>query len=149
MEAGEAVALPSPNGSACAVVGARTGATVAAACLRNATAVAGWARSLGGSIGVIACGELWPDGSLRPALEDLLGAGALLSRLPEARSPDARAAIAAWREASDNVEAAVWECPSGRELLERGRQDDLRYACQVDVSKVVPVLRDGAFRAHE
>jgi 2-phosphosulfolactate phosphatase len=58
MEAGQAVVLPSPNGSVCAVVAARTGATVAAACLRNATAVADWARSLGGSIGVIACGEL-------------------------------------------------------------------------------------------
>jgi 2-phosphosulfolactate phosphatase len=146
MRAGEAVVLPSPNGSTCAAVAAQTGATVVAACLRNAAAVGEWARALQCSVSVIACGEGWPDGSLRPALEDLLGAGAVLSRLPEQRSPDARAAVAAWLEASDNIEATLLECPSGRELLERGRQGDLRYAAQIHLSKVVPILRDGAFR---
>jgi 2-phosphosulfolactate phosphatase len=147
MEAGEAVVLPSPNGATCAALAGEQGATVVAACLRNAAAVGAWAGSVQGSVSVIACGELWPDGSLRPALEDLLGAGAVLARLPGQRSPDARAAVAAWLEAADNIEAALLECPSGRELLERGRQDDVRYAAQVDVSEVVPVLREGAFRA--
>jgi 2-phosphosulfolactate phosphatase len=146
MEAGEAVVLPSPNGSTCAAVAAETGATVVAACLRNAAAVGEWAGAKGGSVSVIACGEQWPDGSLRPALEDLLGAGAVLARLPESRSPDARAAVAAWSEASADIEATLLECPSGRELLARGREDDVRYAAQVDVSEVIPVLRDGAFR---
>ncbi len=49
-------------------------------------------------ISVIAAGEKWPDGSLRPALEDLLGAGAILSRLEGNLSGDAQAAVAAFEE---------------------------------------------------
>lgn len=74
--------LPSPNGSA---IASATAGTVVAACLRNATAVARWLgfrlADSGTAVTVIAAGERWPDGSLRPALEDLLGAGALLSAL--------------------------------------------------------------------
>jgi 2-phosphosulfolactate phosphatase len=150
MKAGDAVVLPSPNGSTCAAAAKAGGATVVAACLRNASAVGEWiseqVSSRQGSVSVIACGERWPDGSLRPALEDLLGAGAVLARLHGPRSPDARAAISAWQEASATVDGALLECPSGRELIERGRLDDVSYAAQVDVSRVVPVLRDGAFR---
>lgn len=147
MQVGEAVVLPSPNGSTCARVAVETGATVVAACLRNATAVGEWIAARNGAVSVIACGEQWPDGSLRPALEDLLGAGAVLSRLPGARSPDARAAVAAWSDVSTDINSTLLECPSGRELLERGRVNDVQYAAQVDVSEVVPVLEDRAFRA--
>ena len=146
MKAGEALVLPSPNGSTCAAAAKASGAAVVAACLRNASAVGEWVSSCQGSVSVIACGERWPDGSLRPALEDLLGAGAVLAGLPGPRSPDARAAISAWLEASATIDTALLESPSGRELLERGRLEDVRYAAQVDVSEVVPVLRDGAFR---
>jgi 2-phosphosulfolactate phosphatase len=146
MEAGEAVVLPSPNGSTCAAVAEETGATVVAACLRNAAAVGEWAAARSGAVSVIACGERWPDGSLRPALEDFLGAGAVLSGLPGSRSPDARAAVAAWADASADIESTLLQCPSGRELLERGRDEDIYYAAQVGVSEVIPVLRDEAFR---
>ncbi|MEV6683610.1 hypothetical protein AB0N09_43280 [Streptomyces erythrochromogenes] len=72
--------LPSPNGSAIAAV-TTPGSTVVAGCLRNASAVGRWlaVRGYGTSrlpVPVIAAGERWPDGSLRPAPEDLLGAGA-------------------------------------------------------------------------
>jgi 2-phosphosulfolactate phosphatase len=120
---------------------------VVAACLRNAAAIGEWAGSERGAISVIACGEQWPDGSLRPALEDLLGAGAVLSRLSGSRSPDARAAVAAWSDAASDIKATLLGCPSGQELLERGREDDVHYAAEAGVSKVIPVLRDGAFRA--
>ena len=40
-----------------------------------------------GRFTVIACGERWPDGSLRPSLEDLLGAGAILASVPGDPSP--------------------------------------------------------------
>jgi 2-phosphosulfolactate phosphatase len=94
---------------------------------------------------VIACGERWPDGSLRPALEDLLGAGAVIAGLARTRSPEASAAESAWSGAGDGIADLLAACSSGREQLVRGWDDDLHHAAQVDVSPVVPVLVDGAF----
>src|SRR5688572_26749181 len=73
--------LPSPNGSAIAFA-ARSGAIrVVAGSLRNAAEVAAWAQGCSTQIVVIPAGEQWPNGSLRPAVEDLIGAGAIVSRL--------------------------------------------------------------------
>ncbi|GGU15407.1 2-phosphosulfolactate phosphatase [Streptomyces lateritius] len=148
--------LPSPNGS---TIAAEAGdAPVVAASLRNRTAVAAWLAERGyGSesrpLVVIASGERWPDGSLRPALEDLLGAGAVLSALRAAPgaagarelSPEATAAATLW-EAADDPVAALHRCDSGRELYEYGHPQDVAVAAEVDTSETVPVLRDGAFQ---
>lgn len=147
LESQDRVVLPSPNGAACALLAAHAGSTVIASCLRNAEAVG---RALGdqdGPITVIACGERWPDGTLRPALEDLLGAGAVLSKLGGRPSPDARSAIAAWRDAKHRVHETLQSCWSGLELQRKGASDDIIYCSQVNVSGVVPVLFNGAFRS--
>ena len=142
--------LPSPNGSAISAV-AR--GTVVAGCLRNASAVAAWVLDqsygrAGRPLAVIAAGERWPDGSLRPALEDLLGAGAVLSRLGAAgleMSSESRAAIATFDALADVAEA-VRECGSARELARVGFPDDVELAVAHDADEHVPVLSDGAFR---
>ncbi|MGY1751678.1 2-phosphosulfolactate phosphatase [Blastococcus sp. SYSU D01042] len=139
--------LPSPNGSA--IAAAAGGGTVVAACLRNASAVAGWLEG-GSPVTVIAAGERWPDGTLRPALEDLLGAGAVIAALLERTgvrpSPEAAAAAAAF-QATRSVPDAVRGCASGIELTASGFAADVEIAVEVDRSRVVPVLRDGAFSA--
>jgi 2-phosphosulfolactate phosphatase len=145
LEPGDRVVLPSPNGSTCADIAARTGAQVVAACMRNASAVARWLDASEGSVTVIACGERWPDGSLRPALEDHLGAGAVIAAMGGTRSPEAQAAADLWESTVDHVGTAVASCISGREAVTRGWQRDLDFATQVDVSAAVPVLREGAF----
>ena len=61
---GTRVVLPSPNGSTLTTLASKTH-LILAGCLRNARAVARWA-SVRNAIGVIAAGELRPDG--RPAL---------------------------------------------------------------------------------
>ncbi|MGF9821036.1 2-phosphosulfolactate phosphatase [Brevibacillus agri] len=89
---GSRIVLPSPNGATCSFLARESKATVV---LRNVSAVASFARQSEGVVSVIACGERWPDGSLRPAFEDLMAAGAILSQLEEQRlSPEALTAVA-------------------------------------------------------
>ena len=93
LPAGYRLVLPSPNGAALSF--AVSHATVLAACLRNATAVARKAASLGSTIAVIPAGEMWPTGELRPCVEDWIGAGAVIAALSGSRSPEAALAAAA------------------------------------------------------
>jgi 2-phosphosulfolactate phosphatase len=142
---GTRLALASPNGATVSLAAARGRAVVLGGCLRNASAVAAAARGLGGPVGVVAAGERRPDGSLRPAVEDLVGAGAILHALGGRPSPEARAAAAAFLDAADDLPATLAGCVSGRELTARGCAADLPLAAEHDVSRVVPGLRDGAF----
>ena len=141
---GERLVLPSPNGASCVLLAAEAGASVATGCLRNAGAVARFAASRGGTTAVIAAGELWPDGVLRPAVEDLIGAGAILAAMDaDTMSPEARAAVAAFRAARDDLLGALTGSASGRELVDRGFSDDVAIASRLDVTDLVPVLADG------
>jgi 2-phosphosulfolactate phosphatase len=136
--AGTRLVLPSPNGATLSVAAAGLGPRVYAGCLRNASAVAAAVRDAG-TVAVIAAGERWPDGSLRPAVEDLAGAGAILAELDPARmSPEAAVAVAASR-----VGVPLPETVSGRELVGGGFVLDVVVAAESDVSPVVPVLVDG------
>jgi 2-phosphosulfolactate phosphatase len=145
--------LPSPNGSAIAAAASTYRAMVVAASLRNASAVGRWlsAQGLGTPdrpVGVIPAGERWPDGSLRPALEDALGAAAVVASL--ASTMDAPSAEALLFHAMHGLNTArlVRESLSGRELVQSGFGDDVEVAVEVDTCAVVPVLTDGAFTAH-
>jgi 2-phosphosulfolactate phosphatase len=141
------VVLPSPNGSAIAFALAEAGVTVVGAALRNARAVAAWLRGRPAStVSVVAAGERWPDGQLRPAVEDLWGAGAVLAGLGAAgASPEAGAATAAFASVVDRLGEAVPQCASGRELVEDGFAADVALAAAYDVSEAVPVLYGDAF----
>jgi len=150
IEAGHRLVLPSRNGGA---LSRGTGLlackapVIFTACLRNAAAVAHAASQHGADIAVIPAGERWPDGSLRPSLEDWLGAGAVLAALPGRPSPEAQAAVSAFRELRHDLARTLRGCYSGQELLERGFASDLELAAQLDVSCSVPRLRDGAYVA--
>ena len=142
------IVLPSPNGSTIAFGLADSGATVVGACLRNRTAVADWIAARGGTVAVVAGGERWPDGSLRPAAEDLWGAGAVLALLPrEDLSPEARLAADAFEAVEATLVDSVHGCAGGLELAAAGFGEDVDVAADLDVSDVVPVLADGEFRA--
>ena len=145
---GSRVVLPSPNGATLSLAAAETGSVVIAGCLRNRAAVAAWAAG-GGEVAVIAAGERWADGSLRPAVEDLIGAGAIIDALPASlcRSPEADAAAAGFRAAAGDLTDRLLACASGRELVEGGWTEDVLTAAGLDESRQVPRLDDGAYRA--
>ena len=144
--------LPSPNGSAISRQLAESGSVVVGACLRNATAVAKWitAGAVRGPVAVVAAGERWPGDQLRPAVEDLWGAGAVVNALLRAgfgsASPEAAAAAAAYRELGHGVENALAASASGRELIFDGYGSEITIAAQEDVSGRVPVLVGESFR---
>lgn len=144
--------LPSPNGSTVAAGTLPDTVTAVAASLRNVAAVGGWLVEHGyGTAGhpvvVIAAGERWPDGSLRPALEDALGAGAVLHHLQTAGCRLSVEAIATANlyGATGDVGATLRSCGSARQLVAAGYGDDVDVAAELDRDRSVPVLHDGAF----
>lgn len=139
----ERLVLPSPNGSTLTLLAAER-SQVLCGCLRNAAAVA---EACAGyeSVGVVPAGEKWPDGSLRPALEDWLGAGAIISHLSGACSPEAMAAVAAFEAHQDNLLETLLAIPSGVELVDWGYGQDVEIAAQYDISPVAPRFKSPAY----
>ncbi|KRB38514.1 2-phosphosulfolactate phosphatase [Microbacterium sp. Root180] len=163
VERGEDVAL---DGAAHAV--SINGASVAAAAtglvvlggLRNAAAIARAVlaeqerRGVRTSIAVIACGERTsrdPDAPVRFAVEDLLGAGAVIAALADLgvdhSSPEAAVAGEGFRALRGAAKHLLTASGSGRELDAAGARDEVLAAAAVDAASVVPVLRDGVFTA--
>lgn len=105
------------------------------------------------SVAIIAGGERdpqRPDAAVRFAVEDLLGAGAIVDALAtrgvDHTSPEAAAASESFSGLRRALRHLLTASGSGRELLERGEGADVLAAAAVDASTVVPVLDDGVFR---
>ena len=157
----------SSNGAAVATA-ASDGATVLVGGLRNASAVARAIMAIQDrrqqrtSVAVIAAGELTPDGGLRFAVEDHLGAGAIIAALGDLgidhTSPEAAVAAESARGLRRALRHLLSASGSGRELVD-GVASTARMeasgivpattaaAAELDAVDVVPVLRDGRFVA--
>jgi 2-phosphosulfolactate phosphatase len=159
VQAGEEFTMSSPNGGRLAERAARQ-TQVMAGCLRNANAVADKAIDLAdrGPVGVIAAGEQWGvhlgssshEGRMRVAIEDYLGAGAIISALLaegySPASPEAALAATTFRAAEPYLGDLLGGCGSGLELGEKGLSEDIAIAGQVNVSKAAPHLVNGVFQ---
>lgn len=151
----ERLVLPSPNGSTICAALADAGPVVVGGSLRNRAAVARWLAprvAHGQRVAFVAAGERWRDGSLRPGLEDLWGAGAVLATLQAALgaaafSPEAEHAAASYGLVAERVRESLLACASGRELVAAGFADDVVAAADVDADAVVPVLTGEGFTA--
>lgn len=148
------------NGAAVAEAAAATSAVVLLGGLRNAAAVAAAVlaiqveRGARTSVAVLACGELGsrdPGSPLRFAVEDFLGAGAVVAALTDIgidhSSPEAAAAGESFRTLRGATRHLIAASGSGRELAGDARREEVAPAAAVDAASVVPVLRDGVFRA--
>jgi 2-phosphosulfolactate phosphatase len=130
-------------------------AAIVAGSLANAAAVASWALEQQGGKGdrfmvaVVAAGESRPDGTMRFALEDLLGAGAIIDALAGAGidycSPEAAAASAAFTGLRNATGHLIGASGTGRELAQLGRRDEVDRAIRVNSSDEVVVLREFSF----
>ena len=145
---GTRIVLASPNGATCSRY-ARTVPCLFVGALVNAEAVATVVSHLLDTtdrcVTIIACGERWQppsaDGALRVALEDYLGAGAILASLHHEPSPEARVCASAFTHSRRDIAALLWDCGSGRELRRMGFPEDVRHAAQLNSSDAVPVMR--------
>jgi 2-phosphosulfolactate phosphatase len=150
IEPGTRVVLASPNGATCSRFGREVPHLLVGA-LVNAWAVSeAVARILSTTdlnVTVLACGERWrqpsEDGELRFAIEDYLGAGAILSGLPASltRSPEARICQDGFLASRDDLAQILAECGSGRELREMGYPEDVEDAARLDVYDAVPIMQ--------
>ena len=157
---GSRVIVRSPNGATCVRLAAGAGRSpaVLVGALVNASAVAARVNRLlrdgtTSGVTVIACGERWAapadddDGPLRVAIEDLLGAGAILSRIDGELSPEARLCALTYRASEGELLDLLLGCGSGRERVALGDRASVERAAEVDRYDVVPVLRDGCLVA--
>lgn len=147
---GQAVVLPSPNGSTCTRLAGHTRALYAGALVNASATARALQKAAEGTtdITVVACGERWPDdGSLRVALEDYLGAGAIIAGLTGEMTPDAQAcAITFERVRSEGrLGDFIRDCPSGQELVERGFAGDVEHAARLDIYDTAALFSGGCF----
>jgi 2-phosphosulfolactate phosphatase len=146
--------LSSLNGAFCTWIASNVPALLIGSLL-NASSVAYAANQLrfqtNASITVIPCGEQWSNGreeeeTLRPAIEDYLGAGAILSSLSGEKSPEAEVCTGAFLHAKSKLDKLIWECGSGRELRDRGFADDVKHCSRLNVYQIVPILEGNHFK---
>ena len=149
----ERLVLPSPNGSTISLRprfdrGDGRGGEPAQRERRRGSQLAPLLRD-GASLAVVPAGERWPDDTLRPCVEDLWGAGAVIAGLVDlgvtGLGPEARVAEQAFRAVRSELASELAACAGGVELAAAGFADDVTVAGRLDVSRVVPVLEDGAF----
>lgn len=156
----------SANGAAVVKAAESSGAVVLIGGIRNAAATARAVMTLQErradrtSVTVIAAGERASDGGLRFAVEDQLGAGAVVAALTERgidhSAPEAAVAAESFRSLRRALRHLLSASGSGRELVDgvvstaRMAEAGIRpattaEAAELDAVDAVPVLRDGAF----
>ncbi len=140
--------LSSRNGATCAKA-SKQDAYILIGSLLNISSIANIVNKIQKetniNITVIACGERWRSTNdesreLRPSIEDYLGAGAILEKLEGTKSPEAKVCIGAFQNAKPNLSELINDSSSGRELINMGYPEDVKFSCQVDLYKDVPIL---------
>jgi 2-phosphosulfolactate phosphatase len=152
------VILPSPNGATCsAMINAEDCALVG--CFLNAQAAGEMLTSLayskGRNVTVIACGEqrsvvtgqrvvYVPEDAHRVfAIEDYLGAGAIIVNTSLQRSAEAEICARSFMAAENDLSALVRDSFSGRYLIEHDMVADIDHAVQINRYTIVPSIHGG------
>jgi len=143
---GDKICVASPNGAACCRIGESARGMFVAGLVNareTARAAARRARNHACGITVVACGERHPNGSLRPAVEDWVGAGAIISHLQAPRSAEAEVCREAYLAVHHRIPELLWKSESGQELRAAGYSRDVTYATSIDVHDTAVILHRG------
>lgn len=143
---GTKIVLPSPNGSTLSTLTDKV--PTFAGCLRNARVVAKAAQKLGARVSVIPAGERWfsTDFSLRPSMEDWIGAGAIIHYLSGKKSFEAQAAENIFLQYQNHLHDIFQQIGSGIELIDKGFAKDVKLSSELNISTIAPRLRDDAYQ---
>lgn len=145
---GERLVLPSPNGSTLSFKARDTGIAVFSGCFRNMSATAK-ACGIFKRVLIIPCGERWPDGTLRPCVEDYVAAGGIINAMWRGNcSPEAQAAVAAWHFYQQQNLHPLYDCSSACELQQRGFSKDVRLCLETDTSDLACRLNGDFYASH-
>jgi 2-phosphosulfolactate phosphatase len=129
-----------------------TAGIVVSGSLRNSAALAKWALDRQAdkgdrfTVAVVALGEATETGATRFAVEDLLGAGAIIDALADVGidycSPEAAAASAAFTGLRNATGHLIGASVGGRAAVARGERPAIDSAIAINSSQTVPVLRE-------
>jgi 2-phosphosulfolactate phosphatase len=100
------------------------------------------------NVTVIACGERIKTDiadNIRWAIEDYLGAGAIISYLRCAKTLEAEMCESVFIRNRDRLNVILLECESGLELSNIGFRKDVLYSAQLNMCKSAPVLENGCY----
>lgn len=149
---GQKVVLPSPNGSICSYYGQSVPALFAGALVNaaaTAQAVIVECSKNNKRLTVVCAGERWDDifehEEMRVAIEDYVGAGAIISQISARKSPEATLCESAFCASRENLRNLLYNCHSGQELIDRGFTADVEHSLQLDCYSVAAVLQKGCF----
>jgi 2-phosphosulfolactate phosphatase len=151
IQPGAHIVLTSPNGASCSALAEKASYQFIGS-LVNASAVAKAVNILMESsdrnVTLVSCGELIAHAAqlkhFRFALEDYLGAGAILSLLPYDKSPEADVCVSAFRSHQSDLTRLLLGCTSGREQVDGGFAADVEFAARLGSFDTVPVMQNGA-----
>jgi 2-phosphosulfolactate phosphatase len=155
--AGEKIVLRTLNGAECTLAASAAPRVIAGSLLNASATGAAVSKIIDNSelcVTVVACGERLTkpapgDEEMRFAIEDYLGAGAIIAAMAGDLSPEARVCAAAFEGSRDALPELLMECGSGRQLRAWGLEEDVRFAARLDTCDVVPVWRDWRYEAND
>ena len=132
--------MSTTNGTVALNEAASSGSPVIAVSFRNYSACLDYALKIGRRIGLLCSGR-----KRRPSWEDTLCAGAILEELALigndlAMSDSAKIALTLWKNRGDNLLECVRKSEHAIYLEHIGYNKDIAFACELDMSTVVPML---------
>jgi 2-phosphosulfolactate phosphatase len=147
LHAGQTLFMSTTNGTR-AIVAAREAKLLLTGALVNASAVA-QALSRHASNVILLCAGT--DG--RIAMEDLIGAGAIIDHLQHLAGIDlatdsARIALRLFQQARSDLPAALSETQGGRNILAVNLPEDITYAAQLDSMDTVGIVTNDPLTVH-